>query len=331
MRVKILEAEILNSGKKIINKTFFLLEEYFIGDTTDILRVKSDGTEFQKGIYSISVNKNNYIIEGKEEKKKFIASNYNEDEQKIVNLINSRFEMMDVLLKSIIDNITKGCIIYGAPGCGKSFGVDKALNNSGRPFIILKGKITASSLYKTLYEENGKIIVFDDCDNIFDDENSLNILKAGLDTSEKRIITWKINRKTSLPTSFEFTGQIIFITNKNLEKIHTQYKNSLADGKKISANSEHISAILSRVDYLDLMLETNEQIYLRIDYIVRNTGMLLDKDFSESEINDILDYLKNNLNNLRELSLRTVLKISNYLKMEKQNWKEQANIFLLRN
>ena len=87
--------------------------------------------------------------------------------------------------------------------------------------MFFKGYSTARGLYNTLFDNNGKLIIFDDCDSVLDDKVAVNILKSALDSYEKRTISWmaKMNKSDEYPQHFDFTGRIIFISNKSKEKI----------------------------------------------------------------------------------------------------------------
>ena len=84
--------------------------------------------------------------------------------------------------------------------------------------------MSAIGLYTKLYEysDKGNVVVFDDCDSVLLDDLALNILKAALDTSKKRRISWNTDstylRKEGIPDSFEFNAGAIFITNIKFEK-----------------------------------------------------------------------------------------------------------------
>jgi len=86
-------------------------------------------------------------------------------------------------------------------------------------FVKITGKVTPMKMYQALYEHNGKILVFDDCDSVLKDETSINILKGALDTSDKRTIEYGSGRKikdddgVEIPQRFDFEGQAVFISN----------------------------------------------------------------------------------------------------------------------
>ena len=134
-------------------------------------------------------------------------------------------------LQNLINGKTKGVTLYGMPGTGKSYIVRRTLHFAGlqpdRDYIIVKGSSANPEqniriIYSTLYNYNGKVIVFDDFDSAMSDVNAINLLKAALDSYPVRIISLPDliqynSDNTPLPTRFEFTGRIVMIT--NMEKI----------------------------------------------------------------------------------------------------------------
>ena len=133
--------------------------------------------------------------------------------------INQRFEFLKNLTNMVICEISPSLIITGEGGLGKTYSVletigESFLEKSG--WVQFKGFSTARGLYNTLFDNNGKLIVFDDCDSILEDKVALNILKSALDSYDTRTISWmsKMNKSDEYPNQFNFTGRIIFISNK---------------------------------------------------------------------------------------------------------------------
>ncbi len=170
------------------------------------------------------------------------------------------------VLKSAMheDQVKRGdvraMIVTGPPGVGKSFGVEKVLskhdvfadvaqNEKLKKYEVVKGAMSAIGLYKKLYEysERKCILVFDDCDSVLLDDLSLNILKAALDSSKKRMIHWntdsRLLRSEGVPNSFEFKGGAVFITNIKFDNVKS---------KKLR---DHLEALESRCHYLDLTID----------------------------------------------------------------------------
>ena len=177
-------------------------------------------------------------------------------------------------------------------------------------------------LYCKLYAmaDAGNVVVFDDCDSIFNDELSLNILKAALDSKSKRMIHWNTDsfklRNEGVPDSFEFKASAIFVTNLKFDKVKGKLR-------------EHLAALESRCHYMDLTIDTDRDKILRIKQIT-NDGMLNSYKFSDEVVQDIIDFIDINKNKLRELSLRTVLKIADLAKAFPTRWEAMAENTVMR-
>jgi acyl carrier protein len=120
-------------------------------------------------------------------------------------------------------------VITGGAGMGKTHIVKSTLEGMGltesTDFVHFKGRATPAGLFVTLYENSDKIIVLDDCDSVFKDDDAVNILKGALDSYDTRKISY-ISTKSlkdefgcEVPRHFEFTGRIIFISNINQSKL----------------------------------------------------------------------------------------------------------------
>ena len=165
------------------------------------------------------------------------------------------------------------------------------------------------------------ILVFDDCDSVLLDDLSLNILKAALDTSKKRTIHWntdsRLLRQEGVPNSFEFHGGAIFITNIKFENVKS---------KKLK---DHLEALESRCHYLDLTIDTEREKILRIKQIVTD-GMLDSYEFTDTDKQEVIDFVDQNKKKLRELSLRTVLKVADLKTSFPDRWKSVAEVTVMR-
>jgi hypothetical protein len=133
--------------------------------------------------------------------------------------INKRFTFLNQLTGLVVDGVSPSLIVTGEGGLGKTHSVMQVVNDKGlekSEYVVFKGYSTARGLYNSLYDNNGKVIIFDDCDSILEDRVAVNILKSALDSYEKRTISWmaRMSRGDDYPQQFDFTGQIIFISNK---------------------------------------------------------------------------------------------------------------------
>jgi hypothetical protein len=250
-----------------------------------------------------------------------------ESDEDAMNRIATRFSILDKMSCACINSDIRALIVSGPPGVGKSFGVEQQLEmystfdrlaNKKIRYEIVKGAMSALGLYATLYKfsDPKNVLVFDDCD-IFHDEDALNILKAALDSGKRRKIFWNTDsrklREEGIPSSFDFKGSVIFITNLNF---------STARGK-IAA---HVEALQSRCHYLDLTINTERDRMLRIRQVHRDAdgGLFKEYDFEGNEGDQVLDFMWENHEVLREVSLRMALKIADLVKVDSEDWKNLA-------
>ena len=257
-----------------------------------------------------------------------------ETDAQIKERLRERFEILNDMTRAVKKGDVRAMIVTGPPGVGKSFGVEEVLskhdlmatvaNNSKlKKYEVVKGAMSALGLYSKLYEykDAKSILVFDDCDSVLQDELSLNILKAALDSSKKRTIHWntdsRLLRDQGAPNSFEFKGGAIFITNIKFENVRS---------KKLQ---DHLAALESRCHYLDLTIDTEREKMLRIEQIIED-GMLMDYEFTQQEQAELVSFIDNNKKKLRELSLRTVLKIADLRKSFPTKWQSVAEVTCMR-
>jgi hypothetical protein len=255
-----------------------------------------------------------------------------ETDEEIVERLRGRFEVLKDMTKAVKEGNVRAMIVTGPPGVGKSFGVDEVLSKDDlfnklgerKPkYEIVKGAMSAIGLYAKLYEysEKGNVVVFDDCDSILLDDLSLNILKAALDSSKKRTISWntdsRILRSEGIPDKFEFKAGAIFITNIKFENVRS---------KKLQ---DHLEALESRCHYIDLQMDTDREKCLRIKQIVED-GMLDSYEFNIYERDEVVDFVMENRSRMRELSLRTVLKVADLRKSFAGNWKAMADVTVMK-
>ena len=190
-------------------------------------------------------------------------------------------------------------------------------------YEVVKGAMSAIGLYCKLfnYADKDNVLVFDDCDSVLLDDLSLIILKAALDSKKNRRIHWNTDsfklRNEGVPDSFEFMGSAIFITNIKFDNVKS---------KKLR---DHLEALESRCHYIDLTIDTERDKMLRIKQITGD-GMLDEYALPEGTVDDIVDFVDVNKKRLRELSLRTVLKVADLAKAFPDKWEAMAENTVMR-
>ena len=234
----------------------------------------------------------------------------------------------------IVNELTSGGLgkgelgVFVAPaGIGKSHGVttqmekatlfDQVAGKKAR-FEVVKGAMSGIGLFAKLYKfsDAKNVLVFDDCD-IWEDQDAVNVLKGALDSGKTRRISWnkdsRILREEGIPNSFNFNGSVIFITNKSF------------DAKKAGKMQPHLDALQSRCHFLDLTVDSERDKMLRIKQVHRDAdgGLFAEYDFTQEQTDEIMNFIWDNHNKLREVSLRMCLKVADLVKIS-ANWRELA-------
>lgn len=257
--------------------------------------------------------------------------------------INERFSFMDELIDMVIKKAAKSILITGMGGVGKTYAViqrlktanlvdcvtvapsisdldeidvedsedemeSKALAEMNRPtgdYVVVKGKATPKALYRLLYENRNRMIVFDDCDSVLRDDNSVNLLKSALDTYEDRWISWRSEQafgESDLPQSFKFNGTIIFISNLEQHAVD--------------------EAVRTRCFKVDVSM-SNEQRVERMKGVLENVLPDVDMEFKL----DAIKLIEDNLHLCNDINFRTLMQIIT-IRENSADWKKLGKFAL---
>ena len=238
---------------------------------------------------------------------------------------NEIFEDLDMLTEVVTKRKVNSLIVTGNAGIGKTHSVLHKLDQSGlrkeRDYIVLKSKISPLGLYLTLFLHHDKVIVFDDLDDLFNNDDCSAILKACLDSYDVREVSWSSKKMVNvvgvddatrrrieddardkllegetdvaLPNRFQFKGQVIFISNMSQERFD--------------------KAVMSRSVCIDMTL-TDKQVFSRMKSVVTK---LKNKRTAEMAFATIVK--KYNDGVLELPNLRTVLNYANVVESGVKN------------
>lgn len=236
---------------------------------------------------------------------------------------------MEMLIHNMITSRVNSLIITGAAGIGKTYNVEEILDyyerKQGQHYMTLGGKCTPFGLYEALWacRNAGSILVLDDVE-VWDEEDSLNILKKALDTTRTRQIDWRSAGKNledkGIPDSFEFKGKVIFLTNVDAYK-------ELARGTK---RAPHLNALISRSILIDLGIHDVRTIFLHVKSVMRKTNMLVERGLTLAQQAEVLDWLGENVKELAALSLRTPLMVAEFVLTTPDKWQMMCRHTLLK-
>ena len=254
-----------------------------------------------------------------------------ETDAQIEAKLADRFQVLSDLAVAATIGEARGLIISGPAGLGKSYTVEKVLEDydpSGSVYVIVKGYVRPTAIIRLLhqYRHPGNVVVFDDADSVFFDDVSLNLLKAACDTTEKRIVSYMTENPMEdedggiIPKSFQFDGTVIFITNMDFDK-------EIDRGSKLAP---HFTALISRSHYMDLAMKTKRDYLVRIRQVIRD-GLLTKNGCSKQEEADVVAFIEDNVDSLRELSLRMAIKLACLRKSNPDRWERTARVTCCRN
>lgn len=255
-----------------------------------------------------------------------------ESDDEIETKITDRFEALSIMTQAALAGDINALIVSGPAGLGKSFTIEKALESwdpSEANHRIVKGYVKATALYKLLYQHRGRgqVLVFDDADDVFLDETAINLLKAALDSTERRIISYMtegtlIDDETAerLPKSFRFEGTVVFLTNLDMDGM-------IERGSKLTP---HLQALISRSHYVDLAMKSKRDYIIRIRQVVRQ-GLLENIGLTVAQQREVCEFIETNQDRLRELSLRMALKLGTLRRRNGSNWLKLARITCCKN
>jgi hypothetical protein len=238
--------------------------------------------------------------------------------------INTRFGFVEKLVTMVATGVQPSAVITGEGGLGKTYTVTKTLETNGykditdlaefevgsiintrKCFTMVKGYSTAKGLYRTLFENNKSIIVFDDCDAVLKDPVALNLLKGALDSYGKRVISWNADmRDDDLPRSFNFEGRVIFISNMDQSRID--------------------QAIRSRSMMIDLSMTLDQKID-RMEHIALSEEFL--PEYDKKTKTDALALIREIKDDCKEVSLRTLISVTK-VRASNKDWKDLATYML---
>jgi hypothetical protein len=239
--------------------------------------------------------------------------------------INTRFGFVEKLVTMVAAGVQPSAVITGEGGLGKTYTVTKTLEANGlrdisdlaefqvgtilnmrKVFTTVKGYSTAKGLYRTLFENQKSVVVFDDCDAVLKDPVALNLLKSALDSYGKRIISWNADmRDDDLPRSFEFSGSVIFISNMPQDKID--------------------QAIRSRSMMIDLSMTTEQKIE-RMETIALSDEFLPEYDTETKK--DALALIRDLKDVAKEISLRTLISVTKIRASNPDDYRDLAEYML---
>lgn len=168
-------------------------------------------------------------------------------------------------------------------------------------YVTVKGYSTAKALYRALYENRTRLVIFDDCDSIWKDRVAVSILKGALDSYSDRWVSWlsELTGANALPRSFLFAGRIIFLSNLPLGALD--------------------QAMRSRCQAIDLSMTTVEKLE-RIAALAPGIRPDVAREVKQDAFNVLVQFA----HVAGDLNIRTFLKVLDIRLTDRADWRDLA-------
>lgn len=219
----------------------------FIGTPDDVKKLRSDKDTIMSALGGVKIS----VSKGPAKETYAPTEAENEIEAK-GGVEKVAYEMqlkhLSVLMKLIIKGASNALFVAGRGGTGKTQTVEAELAAAGLQdgdgYFKNTGSASSYGIYTSLLRNRTGIVLFDDCDSALADQESRNHIKSATDTKKVRKMSY--NKKSSVmipekdyielsnnytervfddkgaemfPSSFEFLGRIIFISNLAINKL----------------------------------------------------------------------------------------------------------------
>jgi len=262
------------------------------------------------------------------------------DEQLLAQC-KKRFAIMNRFVdKMIAGKFVKAnsLLVTGVGGIGKTYPIERKVRaacppEGQRQLRMTSGSISPVMFYKELFlaSEKGGIVLLDDADAGLRNPEFLNLLKAATDTKASRWVSWKKKsatlEKEGIPNTFKFEGVVIIISNVPLK----------ANAERGGETGAHTDAVLSRAMHIDLGVTSSRALALWVGHMVREERMLdamFDaagmSDFKEQAAEEICQFVYNERDSFRAITLREVVKIADMYISEEGDpmWADMVKVSL---
>lgn len=253
----------------------------------------------------------------------------------VVDKVIKKFHTVEVMTQLFLDTDSKmrGLMVLGDPGMGKTWWVNQAINASGydkEKVRYIKGAdMSAPAFFAELYyyRNPGDIIILDDVDIVNKGAGErgtfLALLKGATDPDPRnRQLEWlkagtnKLFTDNGIPSSFEFQGTIIWITNDSAENIANK------------VGTAHWNAISSRFRQVPAWFDDNEKIMYTL-YLIEEKDILgkncLVGAFEQDVIDDVCQYLRENWEDMDDVTPRVCIDLADLRNKLPDTWEIFAN------
>lgn len=245
--------------------------------------------------------------------------------------------------------VKRHAYIFSPPGAGKTFTVAETARAAGITPLQIRGSASIPALarklaYAQMVADGGPIVVWvDDCDSLFVDEESLNVMKGALD-EDINMLSWnkniggQINRDLASPDlNTQMIGQAmkmfqqasspgVDIPTGNASFIITSNKDLcepsrvLVPGKPVSKRLMHEAALRDRLNYHEFLLDKNSSWGWIASLLLSPTCDLGNLQLDLAEKQELLDFMYHNWSRLPSTSMRAVKDLAAVMRNHPSNY-----------
>jgi DNA polymerase III delta prime subunit len=132
------------------------------------------------------------------------------------NVIFIQLQRTEQMLEQVYEGRLPVLVISAPPGIGKSTLGERVARKYHSPWRPERPGTALGLLEVLRKNQHGGVVPFDDIDGLWDDDVSLNIMKAALDSKERRYISHTVggSKKNSIKR-FELKCGVVFLSNRN--------------------------------------------------------------------------------------------------------------------
>lgn len=228
------------------------------------------------------------------------------ENDKTTSILEEIYYVPKQFAKMVAMGNSKGFLLYGQAGTGKSYCVMRAFREVDKPFVLMSGHITTLELYKFLYEHKNDNIIFDDV-NLLENINNLNMLKACLNDNSRIVSYHSSSNKLKIPSSFLFEGTIILLINSK------------------QGQNEDLKAVESRILNYEMKMDYNTIIKVMFEITKKDY-----KTLTFEERLSIVKWIKSNTSQAtKDFSLRKLFQVFEIYLYNREEWEKLARKVLI--
>jgi hypothetical protein len=242
-------------------------------------------------------------------------------EQEIIAEYNEAIQLTGELAAVAAKGEIRSIVLTGGPGIGKSYTTESTLeklsDTRGTNWELLNVRVSPPKLFGALsrLRHPKDVLVLDDADGLLDDEKSLNLLKAGMDSKPVRKVSWGAEapwmKRDGLEPSFPYEGSIIFITNLPIGQLQD----------RMGKNTAHIAAVFDRAHVLDLEMRDRWSRFICTKFMVTKRHIVMaNTGVGKAEEATIWNWIMENRFHIQNISLRTAIKVALNFKSWPNHW-----------